>query len=852
MRSWPKTEENAASWRPAAYDQLVQYLRSDACAGVLLVGEIGSGKSMLVRALLGLQDITYATVRLICSAALTSTPYACLAPLLTGVKDELNDVSAIREALITVDGILATEESADKVLIIVEDGQYIDSASAFVLAQMVRAGSVKLLVLSHEIHQVSDSSEVLLSVAQLQRIHLDGMTVLDIQRYVGNLLESSISHVSAQIIHVETAGLHALVREYALMALRQDAFVLEGEVSVLHYLKLRCDQPAAEEVETLTQRCEASFRRLLELLILGGDMSFSALSRFELHQVPHQHPSVLIRAGSENVGIASNFYAEAVRMRFPPGKDQALFQQARFLLDTQQAAEPEFVRWALSHDQPISTGNLRSAARILIDNNQYALAELLQLQGPTMPHGTRQRIALQILLGLRRWHGAAVLATELAIDDPKLRDLGENAHALLNWLRGIPEETRKSLDDDFGRFASPGERLAASQEVESLSDRLAINQCQQSLNWYLNAKLDEASNEFSVADRKDLQFLLPRIEYRLSLLATQVRALVESAEYGRARKKIAEFELTNAYELASAGGTRALLHSLVEAKAGNIRAARELLRDAEAEVRLYDPLNLYPMAGIVQHLLADEVTQGTTSAMGNGTMRQPEPQAGNTGPRLEGATNVFGDDLANRVLEAQYTGTSRETRQMLDRIPEDHTMQRVFAIYRVWLYTSDVALKEHCRDQLTRIAVPISCTESRRSCRIVELCHTGDPDDMQQYAQELFALGDPVPALELMSQVAQFWSMNKNLRRRGVAIRQINDWLGEIKQEPWGIISRTMELVGLTSREQEIVDLVRQGLGNREISRLLTVSQRTVEGHLYRIFAKLGVSQRSELSNGNA
>jgi DNA-binding CsgD family transcriptional regulator len=51
----------------------------------------------------------------------------------------------------------------------------------------------------------------------------------------------------------------------------------------------------------------------------------------------------------------------------------------------------------------------------------------------------------------------------------------------------------------------------------------------------------------------------------------------------------------------------------------------------------------------------------------------------------------------------------------------------------------------------------------------------------------------------------------------------------------------------ITDREREIVNLVAAGLSNRQIADRLVVSVRTVEGHLYRIFAKLGIEHREQL-----
>jgi DNA-binding CsgD family transcriptional regulator len=51
----------------------------------------------------------------------------------------------------------------------------------------------------------------------------------------------------------------------------------------------------------------------------------------------------------------------------------------------------------------------------------------------------------------------------------------------------------------------------------------------------------------------------------------------------------------------------------------------------------------------------------------------------------------------------------------------------------------------------------------------------------------------------------------------------------------------------ITGREREIAMLVEAGLSNRQISDRLFVSVRTVDGHLYRIFSKLGINSRDQL-----
>lgn len=51
----------------------------------------------------------------------------------------------------------------------------------------------------------------------------------------------------------------------------------------------------------------------------------------------------------------------------------------------------------------------------------------------------------------------------------------------------------------------------------------------------------------------------------------------------------------------------------------------------------------------------------------------------------------------------------------------------------------------------------------------------------------------------------------------------------------------------LTPREEQVVALVAEGLGNRQVARELNLSEHTIKKYLFRIFEKLGISTRVEL-----
>ena len=54
-------------------------------------------------------------------------------------------------------------------------------------------------------------------------------------------------------------------------------------------------------------------------------------------------------------------------------------------------------------------------------------------------------------------------------------------------------------------------------------------------------------------------------------------------------------------------------------------------------------------------------------------------------------------------------------------------------------------------------------------------------------------------------------------------------------------------LAELSAREREVVENLLSGMTNREIAERLGISERTVKNHLWRIYRKLGVENRSQL-----
>ena len=64
--------------------------------------------------------------------------------------------------------------------------------------------------------------------------------------------------------------------------------------------------------------------------------------------------------------------------------------------------------------------------------------------------------------------------------------------------------------------------------------------------------------------------------------------------------------------------------------------------------------------------------------------------------------------------------------------------------------------------------------------------------------------------------------------------------------QPFALNEERLKLLGVTRRELEILELIAQGMSNREIAGKLFVSENTVKTHSSRLFDKLSARRRTQ------
>ncbi len=123
-----------------------------------------------------------------------------------------------------------------------------------------------------------------------------------------------------------------------------------------------------------------------------------------------------------------------------------------------------------------------------------------------------------------------------------------------------------------------------------------------------------------------------------------------------------------------------------------------------------------------------------------------------------------------------------------------------------------------------------------------------DADGIYSAAQQFEEIGSLLSAADTAAQAAVLFEA-KDDRRATTEAAAMADRLatacGGIKTPALILAANPLPL---STREREIANLVAAGPSNREIAERLTVSARTVEGHIYRACIKLDVSDREGLA----
>jgi DNA-binding CsgD family transcriptional regulator len=151
-------------------------------------------------------------------------------------------------------------------------------------------------------------------------------------------------------------------------------------------------------------------------------------------------------------------------------------------------------------------------------------------------------------------------------------------------------------------------------------------------------------------------------------------------------------------------------------------------------------------------------------------------------------------------------------------------------------------------DRLAALATQVDGPRAGVAARFAAALATGDGAELAAVSEEFERMGDLVAAVDAAAHAA-FAYRRQDLRGSALGCSTRAEALAE---RCGGVstpaLRQASERLPLTDREREIVMLLGEGLSSPAIAERLTLSARTVEGHIYRAMAKTGTTSRDELA----
>nr|WP_228721109.1 LuxR C-terminal-related transcriptional regulator [Arthrobacter sp. 260] len=153
--------------------------------------------------------------------------------------------------------------------------------------------------------------------------------------------------------------------------------------------------------------------------------------------------------------------------------------------------------------------------------------------------------------------------------------------------------------------------------------------------------------------------------------------------------------------------------------------------------------------------------------------------------------------------------------------------------------------------RLQELANELGASNSDTIRIIARVADSTDPAQLVAAGERALASGRHLLAAECLARGAAGYGRRGEERAQRTVLQQLRGLIPELgRVRTRAITDQALTRVALTRREQEIARLAAEGASSQEIATHFTVSRRTVEGHLYRIYLKLGIGGRDDLVVG--
>lgn len=843
--------------------------------GVVIAGKAGVGKSALARVLAEGLEADGCPVRFVLGTETgQAVPLGAFRHALT-----LADAHDPTVMLAVAHEMLASDPD---LVIVVDDAQHLDPLSALLVQQLAVHGSPRLIVTIGNGAATSDAVTALWKEQLLLRLDLEPFTRAQTAELAAAVLGGEVDERTVAELHRFSSGSPLYLRG-ALNAALGDAVLVcdQGRWRLRGQLRASADLHALinSRFDTLTPDERdvvevVSTAEVLDWDVLAGACDLDAIARVERRgaiQVLNDAACTLVQPGHPIIG-------EVARSRCSKTRSRQINTLLASLLGAHLQSPHsgrlpdvrgriQLARFMAGGNGPTDPGAIADAAASAVTMSNLALGE--ELARYALDHGAGVRAAI-VLADAMSWQGRGEQAEELLArsvppteDEPMLARWGCLRASNLFFGCARPDAARSvlavvrqqvhcpqtlnlvvAMEAVFAFFA--GELAGAiALGTETLgADALSTANGSTANVWAALATssalaLSGRSGEVAaVAQAGELAAEdCESGPQRYWLAFAQVSAAVAEGELERAQR------VCDRYAVPAAGSPQA--EAIVTALSGRVALARGCLPSAAEALQaaLWATPQVLPpgwLMVVAAWLAQVEGMRGNGSAAGAALLRAEAAAAG--------PLEVFRPELD--LARAWTAAAIGDTRSAVDHVARAAQCAKAGGMDTVELTALHTALRfgetsGHRRiQQLAR----------RQGGRLAEAIAAHSRGLARQDPGQLVAATDRfevIGALGLAADTAAHAA--REYARAGCRGGELESaaralWLSGQSGALTPAMCSAGDPLPLTEREWEIANLVGIGMSNRQIAGELCLSVRTVDGHLYRMFAKLGVEDRDHLA----
>ena len=862
-------------------------LTSKESLGVVITGSRGVGKSSLARTAVSELGPDVWSLQLRGGPAAEKTPYGCLAFLLARLPQAyMGSPTAILRGITS---LIKSDAAGRQCIITLDTAGSIDDMSAGVLLNVLLTGTARIVAVAPKSSDLPADFHWLLTDRRLTEVRLDNLNELQTRQVLLSLLGHRVSASLVSTYHSIVGGnpllLKALVTEQqqsgnlvladSVWTLR-DKVVLDGAASLDDIVRSRWARKTPETREVIEMLSCARSVELSRLTTLYGAGIVADMEDAGLLDID----------GSDSrwVSLREKYVGDVVRSWLSIARRREL----RNLLLGGVEPDPSamtvdelmaFAAWTHECEAELSPDMALAAAEAAVQlfDPHLALtyAETLKRDDPQWVPAQRQKAAAYLLLDLP----IQAMAALNDISRPQLDSLSADEYAhvvaaksqVMVWLPehtervpGLLEEARRRLGVEQGLADSWPDPLVAAANRISLSEfeYKAFVGDFSSMIPALEAAADPARNADTWFRMNSSVILMTA----LSLTGREMDALRLMRQLGG--------QISDAAHIVGLRERFAAEAYLVLLMAGQWRRCIDLL----------DPPGTREAHRLPYRSAAAELSAGIAYVYsGRGAAALDSLLSAAAQLELRPAHSSLHAAYAAIALAYAQIGNAGQARKYLEKLrrpagpcsfPTRSIIEFCADMAGRWLGEADSAarLKESARQNIAAgrytlagislLGATVNGTEAdfrlmedvagHRQGPLAEISRLIAVGSRSKDAKTLLAGGELAATLELDAVEARCMALAVDYARQ--AGDSVSARTAQARLDVLAATVASLPIVPssgsplLTSRERQIARLAGRGSSNRDIALEMGVSVRTVEGHLYQVFTKLGVTSRGDLT----